>query len=338
MGMQAASFCLTSVAVSQSFSTSARPIFVVGSPRSGTSILTWCLGQHSNILVQEESSWMGPLAYQMEIAYRVGTARGERSQLSAMGVQRKDYFGAFGEAINDLILGHRAKLETLSRPAQPTVPEQPPESRKDARSADAFKINRADSDPKRRWVDGTPEYSFYIYPLRLLFPQARFIQVVRDVSSVIRSMLRFQRTGGPRLVGSEEHAYRYWIRAVSACMAAERAYGSEIVCRFRHADLIAAPELSLERLLNFLGEPFEANCLRPLEKRINSSDVPSDFDPSDPKTDPALVETARQLNAEISQLPAHLEPDPHAMADLKKAFSQRADELAHCAVPPSAAS
>ena len=271
---------------------------------------------------------MGPLAYQMEIAYRVGTARGERSQLSAMGVQREEYFAAFGEAINDLILAHRAKLETLSRPAKPTVPEPPPEARADAPSADAFKISRADSDPKRRWVDGTPEYSFYIHPLCMLFPQARFIQVVRDVSSVIRSMLRFQRTGGPRLVESEEHAYQYWIRTVSACLAAERAYGSEIVCRLRHADLIAEPELSLGRLLDFLGEPFEANCLRPLEKRINSSDVPSDFDPSEAKTDPALVEAARQLNAEISQLPAHLEPNPHAMAELKKAFSQRTDELA----------
>ena len=277
---------------------------------------------------------MGPLAYQMEIAYRVGTARGERSQLSAMGVQREDYFSAFGEAINDLILGHRAKLETMSRPAQPTVPEQLPESRKDASSANAFKISRADSDPKRRWVDGTPEYSFYIHPLRLLFPQARFIHVVRDVSSVISSMLRFQRTGGPRLVESEEHAYQYWIRTVSACLAAERALGSEIVYRFRHADLIAEPEFCLRRLLDFLGESFEANCLRPLEKQINSSDVPSDFDPSDSKTDPAVVEAARQLNAEISQLPAHLEPDPNAMADLEKAFSQRADELAQRAARP----
>ena len=270
---------------------------------------------------------MGPLVYQMEIAYRVGTARGERSQLSAMGVQREDYFAAFGQAINDLILGHRAKLEALSRAAKPTAPEQPAEPRENASSADLFKISRADSDPKRRWVDGTPEYSFYIHPLRLLFPQARFIQVVRDVSSVIRSMLRFQRTGGPRLVESEEHAYQYWTRTVSACLAAERAYGSEILYRFRHADLIAEPELSLRRLLDFLGEPFEANCLRPLEKRINSSEVPSDFDPSDPKTDPALVEAARQLNAEISQLPAHLEPDPHAMAELRRKFSERADEL-----------
>src|SRR5258707_13348198 len=37
-----------------------KPILIVGAPRSGTSILAWCLGQHPNILPQEESNWLGP--------------------------------------------------------------------------------------------------------------------------------------------------------------------------------------------------------------------------------------------------------------------------------------
>jgi hypothetical protein len=40
-----------------------KPIFIVGAPRSGTSILAWCLGQHPNILPQEESNWLGAFSY-----------------------------------------------------------------------------------------------------------------------------------------------------------------------------------------------------------------------------------------------------------------------------------
>jgi len=72
------------------------PIFVVGPPRSGTSILTWCLGQHPNILVLPESSWIGDFAIDLGIRYQIGAARENRSILSAMDIQREEFFAHFG--------------------------------------------------------------------------------------------------------------------------------------------------------------------------------------------------------------------------------------------------
>src|ERR1051326_1981074 len=56
----------------------ARPIFIVSTGRSGSTILTWCLGQHPNIIPQEESNWLGAFAiyaavgaYGPEVCYRL---------------------------------------------------------------------------------------------------------------------------------------------------------------------------------------------------------------------------------------------------------------------------
>ena len=88
-----------------------KPIFVVGSPRSGTSILTWCLGHHPNIFPVPESNWMGDFAVNVAVAQQIGTARGDYSILSAMEIRDDELFTAFGRSINDLILRHRKDLE-----------------------------------------------------------------------------------------------------------------------------------------------------------------------------------------------------------------------------------
>src|SRR5689334_17860175 len=88
-----------------------KPIFIVGSPRSGTSILTWCLGHHPNLFPVPESNWMGDFAVNVAIAYKVGAGRGNYSILSAMEIRDDELFATFGQSISDLILRHRTDLE-----------------------------------------------------------------------------------------------------------------------------------------------------------------------------------------------------------------------------------
>ena len=281
-----------------------KPIFVVGSPRSGTSILTWCLGQHPNIFPVPESNWMGQFAINVAVDYEVGSARGDRSLLSGMDIGREEFFANFGRSINDLILSHRLDLERKR------------------------KMTRPPAEPKMRWVDGTPEYSLHICGLRKLFPEARFVHICRDVRAVVRSMLNFHRIAGSHLVPNEEKAYKYWLRTVSACMEAERAYGPSVVYRTRYADLVDNPEPTMRSLLGFLGEAYTAKCLEPLKRRINSSNVPDDFVAEDPATDPTLVDQATKLSAQLEATLLPGEASPAAADALEAEFKQRTQYMA----------
>jgi hypothetical protein len=281
-----------------------KPIFIVGSPRSGTSILTWCLGQHPNIFPVPESNWMGEFGVSVAASYQIGTARGDRTILSGMDISRDEFFANFGKSINELILSHRPDLERKR------------------------KMTRPPTEPKMRWVDGTPEYSLHIYALRKLFPQAVFIHVLREARDVVRSMLNFHRVAGTHLVRNEQQAYKYWLRMVKACVQAERAYGSGVVHRLPHAALIDDPARAIRSLLDFVGEPYCAKCLEPLSQRINSSNVPPDFVPDDPLTDPRVVREATDLYAKLQEEPEWVDGSTAVADEMEVAFTHQVQHLA----------
>src|SRR6266498_1133825 len=281
-----------------------KPNFIVGSPRSGTSILTWCLGQHPNIFPVPESNWMGEFGLNVAASYQIGIARGDRTILSAMDISRDEFFANFGQSINDLILRHRVDLERKR------------------------KMTRPPTEPKMRWADGTPEYSLHIYALRKLFPEAVFIHVLRDVRDVVRSMLNFHRVAGTHLVQNEEQAYKYWLRMVKACVQAERAYGSDVVHRLPYTALIDDPAGAIRSLLDFVGEPYCARCLEPLGRRINSSNVSPDFVAEDPATDPRVVEDATNLCSKLQEMPPSAEASPAAVDEIEAAFTERVQHMA----------
>ena len=261
---------------------------------------------------------MGDFAVNVAVAYQIGAARGDLSILSAMDVHDQELFATLGHAINDLIVSHRKDLEKKR------------ETRSIALNLNAswLEATSTAAGPKRRWVDGTPEYSFHICGLRKLFPNALFIHLFRDVRSVVDSMLNFHRISGTQLVANEQEAYRYWIRTVSSCIKAGRAYGPSVVYRVRYADLINNSESTMRSLLNFLQEPYVERCLEPLKLRINSSTVPADFKINEAATDPVMVKEATQLSDEIESTLQSAEALSAAADELEADFRKRVKYVA----------
>jgi sulfotransferase family protein len=289
----------------------ATPIFIVSPGRSGSTILTWCLGQHPNIIPQEESNWLGPFAIDVAIGYRRGSARGERGQLSSNFIQREELLAQLGQSINDLLLSHRKQFESIDL------------RQRVGWSGPVFPVTRSPDEPKYRWADGTPENSFYICGLRKLFPQAVFVHLVRDVTDVVRSLLNFYPEGRDRLVANEQASYEYWLRRTTCCLEAEKAYGPRVVYRLRYSDLVERPDYAIRSLLEFLGEPYAPECLEPLASRINSANVPEDFNEREPQTDLAIVERARQLSDQLQSSPQPSEASAEIAEKLEAEFNER---------------
>ena len=295
-----------------------KPIFIVGSPRSGTSILTWCLGRHPNIFPVDESTGIGELALALAVCYQTKIGLGPDSLWSAMNLQRREFMAAFGQTVNELIQSHKVDLERKWW-EQAFGPNGPPHD---------FVAEKATHFTKTRWVDGTPAYSFHICGLRKLFPNALFIHLIRGVTPVVRSMLNFHRLAGVSLVANEQEGYNLWFHSVSACLLAERAYGPDVVFRLRYDDLVGQPEASLKALFSFLNEPYAPQCLSPLEKRINSSNVPADFRLGEPDTDPLVVERATRLYAEIEAAPQSSEVSTIAVEQMEATFNAQTNQRA----------
>jgi hypothetical protein len=141
-------------------------------------------------------------------------------------------------------------------------------------------------------------------------------------------MLNFHRVAGTQLVGTEEEAYKYWLRTVRACARAEQAFGPAVVYRFPYSDLIERPEAAMRALLEFLGEPYDARCVGPLQQRINSSNVPEDFVAEDPATDKVIVDQAVTFCAELRRTGQPQRPDPTTAAAMEAEFEQRVQYIA----------
>ena len=259
-----------------------RPIFIIGSYRSGTSILTWSLGQHSNIFPLEETNWIYRLGVYLDCLYAFGTANGEFSNLSSMKITRTKFYKSFGEHVDSLILENRisylraslkialrkknslhivdfTKLNKVEDFAVFTTEDQ------------AFAAVRSKTDTKSRWVDGTPENSHFVFCLNMMFPEAKFIFLIRNPIAVANSLMNFSTVEGRTESYEEENAYNQWYTLTESCYFSLKAFGIDKVLLVHHEDLVSQKEKVINKCLSFLGEDYDAHCIKPFQVVINSS-------------------------------------------------------------------
>jgi hypothetical protein len=230
------------------------PVFVIGSPRSGTSILPWSLAEHSAFWTSRESDLLfnlfgrrfpGERRPHLEEVFHQTRDRPEGTWFTENRVEMPEVLAYLG-------LGLNALFTSRSHP--------------------------------RRWVDQTPVNTLMLDSLSLLFPGAFFLHILRDGRRVVHSMLHFadrlpagmreamiQHGTFPSWATGAKEAARTWRHFVQTALDFQSRHPKQCLT-VANEELSANPDEGFRRILEFLGAPYEeapAEYFR--THRINSS-------------------------------------------------------------------
>jgi Sulfotransferase family len=187
------------------------PVFVIGSPRSGTTLLRLMLDSHPAISCGEETHFLRDLE----------TIVGRNWALVATyGLSREWWL----ERIRALYGEFQA--EVLARSG------------------------------KTRWAEKDPTYTLHLDFIEELFPDARFIHLMRDGHDVVASFRdRWGYKSAARAARSE------WARYVRAAQMLGERLPPERFLEVRYEHLVADPDHEGRRIFAFLDEAWDATVL-----------------------------------------------------------------------------
>lgn len=128
------------------------PVFIIGSPRSGTSVISHALAMHPEFWTSNESDFLIPFCDGGPIkrAHQMSWDHPESGWARRCNVSYEEFAAYFGYGIDQLFL------------------------------------SRSEG---KRWIDQTPGYTMYVEHLAVMFPRARFLHILRDGRAVTNSMI-----------------------------------------------------------------------------------------------------------------------------------------------------
>jgi hypothetical protein len=207
-------------------------VFVIGCPRSGTSVLSWALAQHPAYWTSSESNFL----YKIVAPGAGGT------------IQLRQTFDKANAISDGWLRTNGVSYEEFA-------------------SAIGYGFDRLFSSRSlgRRWVDSSPENLLVAEELAIMFPASRFVHVVRDGRAVVASMLEsgFQEAWAKDF----RTACKTWVHYVKKGLAFEAAHPDRVL-RVRNETMAE----DCDRMFDFLDvfrHPAAAAFLK--TTRVNSS-------------------------------------------------------------------
>lgn len=214
------------------------PIFVVGAPRSGTTLLASMLAAHSRIACGPETQFFNKLSEKhLRRAVRDPNWPNRAVQLAtSLTLAEQPVYTLFGHTAEELgdFLAGRA-------PSEGAVLE-------------ALTALYAAKRSKPRWAEKTPNHLLHLSRIRKHYPDAPIVRIVRDPRDCALSMRKLP--WASRSVLANGYLWAAWFRESQPFF--ERDANTFTLS---YEDLIAEPERALRSLCAFVGETFQTGML-----------------------------------------------------------------------------
>jgi hypothetical protein len=212
-----------------------RPLFVGACPRSGTTLLRVMLDNHPDLAIPQETNFVRPLWWQRR---RFGDLRDPENRLR---VARWIFTtrGVRGGRLRDGRISRRDAIRRVAA-APPTV----------GSIVRACLQLYSEVHGKPRWGDKRPAYSGFIGPLFEMFPDAQYINVVRDPRGAVASQIPM---GWDAPEVALPAAAARWEAAIGRTDRFARRLRPDQLLDLRYEDLVSDPQAALERVCAFAG-------------------------------------------------------------------------------------
>ena len=219
-----------------------RLFFIVGTGRSGTTLLQAMLSSHPHIVIPPETKFFQRWDPQLP---RFG---GEPLRGSRLDAYLEEYFASEDWQVQNLT---REEVEPALR-----------QSDGSARSLflALMKVHQQHLG-RERMGEKSPLHCRSVERIHQLFPEAKFIHIYRDPRDVVASMLNMDWTQG-----TVRGLSRTWFKIMCEHLRLLRVMPSDLYTDVRFETLVAEPQKELQRLCEFLDEPFDLSLLHFYER------------------------------------------------------------------------
>lgn len=214
------------------------PIFVVGVPRSGTTLLAAMLAAHSRLNCGTETRFFHFLSQNnpenlVEAECWPDRATDFLFDMKLVDIPVPDHYGLDREQIKAYLAERKASIPNIL-----------------ASLTEQLMIREG----KERWVEKSPEHLLFVKDVRRYFPQSPIIRIVRDPRDVALSLNK-----SPWAPADFVDAILLWRRYDETSREFFREDHNSLTIHYEH--LIQSPEKELRRVCNFIDESFEAAML-----------------------------------------------------------------------------